>query len=87
MLGLVTILWKYSAMAPTFLSMDHSLSLSTTIRRLVCVGDVVQRLERDAVGEGGIAGHGDDVFLAAGQSRATAMPSAAESAVPACPAP
>ena len=53
-------------MAPTFLSMDHSLSLSTTIMRLVWCGDVVQRLEGDAAGEGGVAGHGHDVFLAAG---------------------
>ena len=31
------------------------------------LGDVVERLEGDAVGEGGVAGHGDDVLLAAGQ--------------------
>ena len=31
------------------------------------LGDVVQRLESDAVGEGGVAGHGDHVLVAAGQ--------------------
>ena len=33
--GFVTILWKYSAIAPTFLSIDHSLSFSTMIIRFV----------------------------------------------------
>ena len=37
---------------------DHALGL---------LGDVVERLEGDAVGEGGVAGHGDHVLLAAGQ--------------------
>ena len=31
------------------------------------LGDVVQRLEGDSIGEGGIAGHGNHVLLAAGQ--------------------
>src|SRR5271165_4095700 len=30
-------------------------------------GDVVQRFVGDAVGEGGVAGHGNDVILAAGE--------------------
>ena len=74
-------------MAPTFLSIDHSLSFSTMISRLVCVADVVERLVGDPAGERGIAGQRHHVLLAARLSRATAMPSAAESAVPACPAP
>ena len=37
---------------------DHALGLR---------GDVVHRFEGDAVGEGGVAGDGDDVFVAAGQ--------------------
>ncbi len=37
---------------------DHALGL---------LGDVVERLEGDAVGEGGIAGYGDDVLAAAGK--------------------
>ena len=31
------------------------------------LGDVVEGFERDAVGEGGVAGDGDDVFFAAGE--------------------
>ena len=31
------------------------------------LGDVVQRLEGNSIGEGGVAGHGDHVLLAAGQ--------------------
>ena len=30
-------------------------------------GDIVQRLKRDAVGKGGVAGHGDHMLAAAGQ--------------------
>ncbi len=37
---------------------DHALGL---------LGDVVERLKGDAVGEGGVAGDGDDVLVAAGQ--------------------
>ncbi len=35
--------------------------------RLGLGGDVVERLKGDAVGEGGVAGDGDDVLVAAGQ--------------------
>ena len=54
-------------MAPTLRSMDHSLSLSTMIMPLGLLGDVVERLKRDAVGEGRVAGDGNHVLLAAGQ--------------------
>jgi hypothetical protein len=51
------------------------------------VGDVVQRLVADAAGERRVARDADDVLVGAARSRPTAMPSAAESAVPAWPAP
>jgi hypothetical protein len=47
--------------------MDHSLSLRTTISRFGLLGDVVERLKGDAVGEGGVAGNGDYMLLAAGE--------------------
>ena len=40
---------------------DHALGL---------LGDVVERLERDAVGEGGVAGHGDHVLVCRRPDRA-----------------
>ncbi len=52
------------------------------------LGDVVQRLKGDAVGEGARRRpRRSRAPLPPARSRATAMPSAAESAVPACPAP
>ena len=51
------------------------------------VSEVVERLHRDAASESGIAEQRDDVLGAAAQVARRAMPSAADSAVPAWPAP
>ena len=50
-------------------------------------GDIVERLVADAAGERRVARDGDDCSSEPALSRPTAMPSAAESAVPAWPAP
>ena len=49
--------------------------------------DVVERLVAHAAGERRVARHADDVLVAAALVAPAAMPSAAESAVPAWPAP
>ena len=49
--------------------------------------DIVQRFVADPARKCGVARYHDNVFVATWRSRPTAMPSAAESAVPACPAP
>jgi hypothetical protein len=54
-------------MAPTFLAMLHSLSLRMPDEALGGVGDVVERLEGNAVGQRGVAKNADDIFIRAAQ--------------------
>ena len=56
---------RYSATAPTFLAIDHSLSLRTRIRRLVVAARLLRRFETYAACESGIARHANDMFFAA----------------------
>ena len=72
-------------MAPTFLSMDHSLSLSTTMRRLVWWAMLLSASYVMPQVKAASPATATTCSLPPLLSRATAMPSAAESAVPACP--
>ena len=52
-------------MAPTFLAMLHSLSLRMRDEPLRRVRDVVQRFERNSVGQGRVAENRDHILIAA----------------------
>ena len=72
--SLVTILCRYLAIAPTLRSMDHSLSLSTTIRRLVCSAMLFSASKEMPLVKAASPASATMCSLPPARSRATAMP-------------
>lgn len=74
-------------MAPTFFAIDHSLSLRITIKRFVEETTLLRASRVMPQVKAASPQTATTCSCEPRRSRAVAMPSAAESAVPACPAP